>query len=403
MATASDNFARADNTDIGTNWTPLLSSSQIKSQVVYGNNGAAGECAEYYNAISPGAAQYAQGVTSGTAAGGGTQGVGVRMSETDNYYGFYSDNGGKYLFKVVAGGFTSIASSATVLPSGSTIRLEAAGTTIRPMLNGVTDPQLGSQTDSAHASGNVGLAGWGVWTGSNQGIDDWEGGDLDLAFRGGTAASSVGTIFSTGSATLTLGATAQIGDLLVVTFAITGNRTVSSIQTNNAESLTLLDSALNAGSFINTFVYWKVLTSTASNVTVTLSGSLGTDCGIWGGAYTGASVPSVAGSTATDITDTGTTQDTGNVTTTTSVALLIAALSGDAARTVSTADADYVSAVATTGSFFAFVTDYRILAATETNNHSVVLNAGMNSAHVLGALIRASGGGTRKVIFGPKP
>lgn len=181
MATATDDFNRADSTDLGTAWTPLLNTWRITSNA--GRSNTAGETAEYNNTVSPGASQYAQAVTTGTVGASGGCGVAVRMAETDNYYGIYSYATAKDIFKVTGGSWVAMATSGTAWPSGSTVRLEATGTsttTLTPMLGGTTDTALGVQTDSSSpfTSGSVGVNGWGIVSGSDQSLNSWEGGDL---------------------------------------------------------------------------------------------------------------------------------------------------------------------------------------------------------------------------------
>jgi hypothetical protein len=83
----------------------------------------------------------------------------------------------KYLSKLVAGSWTTLASSTNSYSVSDLIRLEAEGSTITPLVNGSEDTDLGAQTDSAITSGSAGLAGYGKFAPVSRG-DDWEGGNL---------------------------------------------------------------------------------------------------------------------------------------------------------------------------------------------------------------------------------
>lgn len=165
---ATDNFNRANSTDLGTNWDVIFGTGhQITGNACACNtgSGAGWDGAELWNADTFDNDQYATCTISSAPGAGGATGLAVRAS-TNNFYGAYSDSFNLYAFKVVSGSFTTFNSSAA-LANGNTLRLEAEGTTVRSLVNGSLRH---SQTDSAIASGAAGVSGYG--TTSHNTIDD---------------------------------------------------------------------------------------------------------------------------------------------------------------------------------------------------------------------------------------
>lgn len=122
--------------------------------------------------------QYAQCVINHNLGGTSEQiGLAVRVASDNSltFYGIYTNGSATNLFKMVSGSWTLIA-DVTAPTSGDTIRLEANGTTIRYLINGVQDF---STTDSSIASGAAGVCGFASPSSSpNNLIDNWEGGNL---------------------------------------------------------------------------------------------------------------------------------------------------------------------------------------------------------------------------------
>jgi hypothetical protein len=188
MTTFTDDFNRANNADLGTNWTP------VTGAVAWSVNGNAAQadaggsrCAEYVNSFTPANDQYAQAAlgTVDTAPGadqppGG--GPAVRVATGANtYYGALANSLSTSeieLVKVVAGTLTSLgtytAGSAPV--TGDTIRIEASGTTIRVLHNGTERINV---SDSSISSGRVGINGL-AWNNIPT-LDNFDGGDLGAA------------------------------------------------------------------------------------------------------------------------------------------------------------------------------------------------------------------------------
>jgi len=215
------------------------------------------------------------------------------------------------------------------------------------------------------------------------------------ALRSGSAASSVGTIYSAGSATCTLGTAALAGDSVVVGSGWTHNRTVTTAVDNNANALTSVFTSNNSGNFVTAVAYTRYVSSgTVTSVTITLSANVASSAGIWCAAFTNSATSGLVGATSVNNAGSGATHSAGSTTTTAANSLLFSVIAGGMSRTVSTADGDYTVAVADSGSaFFFFGVDYRLLTATETNDHTLTMSGGMASAHGLGELQGISGGG----------
>ena len=95
---------------------------------------------------------------------------------------------------------------------------------------------------------------------------------MAVALRASSEVSNTSQPFAaTGAVTLTLGATAQAGDLLVCAFGYGANRSVTSVQDNNANNFTQLVGVFNGSAFVRAEIYYLYLAATATSVTVTLS------------------------------------------------------------------------------------------------------------------------------------
>jgi hypothetical protein len=185
---ATDNFNRADNADLGTNWTPptgVTGWSISGNQALEDSGGAF--CAEYWNAVSFANDQYSQaivdGVTLESVVNNGA-GVAVRIATGANtmYRAYLNSNasGEIQLTKHVAGVVTELAQytagAAPALLDG--IRLEVRGTTLKVYHSSAGGAYVEriSTDDSSIASGSAGIAGK---ANSNLNlVDNWDGGDL---------------------------------------------------------------------------------------------------------------------------------------------------------------------------------------------------------------------------------
>lgn len=184
----TDDFLRADNADLGANWTPVGSENawKIATNKATPSNTTL-DCSEVYVAGSFSDDQYAQGVLGTITTDSAGQGPGVIVRGTTaarTYYGVVCSTQGTELRKLVAGAFSAIHSDATVWANGDVVRLEVSGVspniTLVVKRNGTPIAALGTTVETAIASGRPGLNFSGA-SATVCTIDDWEGGDLSAA------------------------------------------------------------------------------------------------------------------------------------------------------------------------------------------------------------------------------
>ena len=158
---ASDNFNRTDALSLGSNWTSIYAPNGGGGQIVSNAAGAyeIPDVGIIWNADTFDDDHYAEGTVSGSPGAGGATGLCVRGSSS-GYYAYYSFSGGSYLIRVDADDtVTQLGSTGDAWSDGDTVRLEADGTTITPMINGSEDTSIGAQTDSTYSSGSAGIGG----------------------------------------------------------------------------------------------------------------------------------------------------------------------------------------------------------------------------------------------------
>lgn len=187
MATASDNFNRADAATLGANWATakgMVGPLGILSNGVKDPDGAGNRVGSYYSNVSFSADQFSQATFVARTTGG--QMVTVRSitsGVTRNAYGgghHVADFGDyKYcIFKWVAGTLSQLAVHASeTVTAGDVLRLEISGTTLTLYANAVQKVQV---TDVSHAAGQPGMHAESV-SASTVWFDDWSGGDLSAA------------------------------------------------------------------------------------------------------------------------------------------------------------------------------------------------------------------------------
>ena len=169
--TATDNFNRA-NGALGANWStdrdPItIVSNQAKSST--SANSVAIRTAETFAAN-----QYSQVVWQGGLNNGGGPLVRHNGSNPGSYYLAFLNAGTEALniYSVTAGSYSSIGLAGSVtIANGDVLRLEASGTTIRALLNGVEKLSV-TNTDRA-----TGRPGFEIFN-TTVAIDDWGGGEL---------------------------------------------------------------------------------------------------------------------------------------------------------------------------------------------------------------------------------
>jgi len=196
---ASDDFNRANNASLGSNWTTRdglgsfsISSNQASSTT---DNSAA-----YYNAVSFPADQWSQ-CTVASPGGADNSGAGPAIrqntSGVDSGYDCYTWSGGAGVWLANGGSYTKIASLTGTVANGSVVYMEAQGTTITVKVGGTS---IGSFTNGTLSTGKPGIQyGQG---GSNDNLDNWSGGDFDSGTQSFSYSATGGLSLSGTSAQL---------------------------------------------------------------------------------------------------------------------------------------------------------------------------------------------------------
>lgn len=182
---ATDNFNRADNLDVGANWTVLTStnaarivSNAVRADVL-GNDHI-----EYWNALSWPNNQYVSmtivAIPSAANHGPGPMVRAATAAQTG--YMLYcgsSTTAGATLWKAVNTSWTALGTRDADFTAGDTVTLEVQGTTLVIKKNGV---QVGaSYTDSTISSGQAGFIITFPTAQGDSILDNWEGGDFAAA------------------------------------------------------------------------------------------------------------------------------------------------------------------------------------------------------------------------------
>lgn len=206
MSSATDNFNRGVQTDLGANWTSQIGTLRTNvSNACEGADGG-GYNASFYNAASFGNNQYSQAII---ASSGAYHGISVRASGTElattrtAYYALLG-NAQSRISKVVNNTITDLTPSNGLFPDPGLnvlVKLEVVGSVIRLFYDGVQ--QYEDISDSSITSGSPGVI---LFANATQ-VDNWEGGDqamldpgLRLGYfgkrrRAGHQAASPGTFF----------------------------------------------------------------------------------------------------------------------------------------------------------------------------------------------------------------
>ena len=223
MTSFTDDFNRADNTDLGAGWVEVSGDWSIAS-----------------NQLSPGAAggtiilraagamstndNSAQVTIAATAAA--SQGVWCRGNSniTDGY--LWRNNGSSWdLFSVVGGSFTAIGTFAAAAAPGDVAKVQAVGSTIKAFVNGVervsvTDTGVATGTSVGIRSESAGALRYDNFTGADVSSSSDVTGTAAGAFGAlagtatgvrkvlATAASSFGALAGTANGTRRVNATA---------------------------------------------------------------------------------------------------------------------------------------------------------------------------------------------------
>lgn len=232
MTTITDDFNRADSTNLGANWVEVSGDwSIISNQLSSGNAG--GTIAIRTTTAMATNDNSAQVTIAATAAV--SHGVFCR-GNTGFTQGYLWRNDGTSwnLFSNVGGSFTSIGSFAGAAAAGDVAKVQAVGTTIKGFVNGI---QRVSVTDTAVTTGtSVGLRAEST---SALRFDDFTAADIatgttgDAALSGTATLSASGLRATTGSSALAATATLSTSGLR----ATAGDTTLPSTASLTADGI----------------------------------------------------------------------------------------------------------------------------------------------------------------------
>ncbi|MFF6829658.1 hypothetical protein [Streptomyces longwoodensis] len=222
MATFTDDFNRADSTDLGAGWVEVSGDWSIVSQRL--SPGAAGGTIILRAAgAMAGSDHFAQVTIAATTAA--SHGVWCRgNSNISSGYLFRNDGSAWALFAVVGGSFNSIGSYAAAAAPGDVARVQAVGTTIKCFVNGIerisvvdssvsTGTSVGIRSESTNAIRFDDFAAADVTAGATLSVaTSTEAAQPVTGAKGGTLASageSAGAQVLTGGKTAALGPAAE--------------------------------------------------------------------------------------------------------------------------------------------------------------------------------------------------
>lgn len=220
MATASDNFVRSDNADLGADWTPQTANALNLGTNAARANAAGDPAGEYNNTITPSATQFSEVTLTAdidnTLANGLGPAVYMATSADTSYWVAINTNAsGRFqLFRRNAGSQSGVLASYTgaAPANGDVVRLEAApagsDTDLRVLVNDVERITFTDTSGSKLTSGRVGL--FGVITNVVARVAPWSGGDsLAVALTGTITATATEAQIVAGGKTIILTVTAD--------------------------------------------------------------------------------------------------------------------------------------------------------------------------------------------------
>ena len=178
MATATDDFNRANAGTLGANWTASEGNMSIDTNRATAANSAVDNWV-YYSATAFGDDQYSQAVYTGT--GGLSLTVRDQGGGTLYMLAVNAASGNIKIYKVVGvSSFTELGDLGVTTSAGVTYKLEIVGSTLKGYANGA---QIGSNVTNSDLTGGQPGIGGAVQTAW---WDDWEGGDVGGGGGGGT-------------------------------------------------------------------------------------------------------------------------------------------------------------------------------------------------------------------------
>lgn len=202
MASFTDDFNRADSTDLGPNWVEVSGDWSIASSQL--SPGAAGGTIILRAATAMAGNDHAAQVTI-AATTAASQGVWCRgNSNITNGYLWRNDGTSWDLFSVIGGSFSVIGTYAAAAAPGDVAKVQAVGSTIKGYVNGV---ERVSVTDTGVATGtSVGIRSEST---SSIRYDDFAAADVTAGATLGTATGVEAAQPLTGSKTAPLGIAAE--------------------------------------------------------------------------------------------------------------------------------------------------------------------------------------------------
>lgn len=197
---ASDSFIAGSDqalTTYSASWTYAAGAWQVSAaDGAVGPNSANTEVGAFWNADSFSPDQVST-VVIGKRDAEAAVGPGVRMSTGGNYYGAYTSTSDSYLFKVVSGTWTQLATGAA-WPNGATAELSVVGTSLTVKVNGSTTL---TATDSALSTGQAGIVGYhNSWALAN--ISSWTANNVGSSPATLSSPTPSGTLGTQNTATL---------------------------------------------------------------------------------------------------------------------------------------------------------------------------------------------------------
>jgi hypothetical protein len=255
VASFTDDFNRADSTNLGAGWVEVSGDwSIVSNQLSSGSTGgtiilrAAGAMATSDNS--------AQVTVAATAAV--SHGVWCRgNSDITSGYLWRNDGTSWNLFSVVGGSFVSIGSFAGAAVAGDVAKISAVGTAIKGFVNGI---QRVSVTDTAVATGtSVGIRAEST---SALRFDNFTASDATTGATGDAALSSTATLSATGlraaagssalAATATLSATGLHATAGTAALASTAGLAAAGIRSTSGAASLVTSASLAAGGAVGT-------------------------------------------------------------------------------------------------------------------------------------------------------
>jgi hypothetical protein len=214
MTTFTDDFNRADSTNLGAGWVQVSGTWSIISNRL--SSGSAGGTIILRAADTMATNDHAAQVTIAATAAV-SHGVWCRGNATISQGYLWRNDGSNWtLFSVVGGSFTSIGSYAAAAVAGDVAKIQAVGSTIKGFVNGV---ERVSVVNTAVTTGtSVGLRAESV---AALRFDDFTAADIVAGATGDAALPGAATLTATGQRAAT-GSTALAGTASLTSAGIRG-------------------------------------------------------------------------------------------------------------------------------------------------------------------------------------